>query len=99
MQSVAPIGKRKFEQRLDCRREGDHHQRGDEGPPLPVLPVHPEIPVSRSQGNMKMKGADEQEQGEHKDEVIIGSGEPRLFPGVWFRWNFESLGRHWILLT
>jgi hypothetical protein len=48
---------------------------------------------------MKMKGADEQEQGEHKDEVIIGSGEPRLFPGIWFRWNFESLGRHWILLT
>jgi hypothetical protein len=48
---------------------------------------------------MKMKRADKQEHGQHKDEVIIGSGKPRFFTGVWFSWNFESLDRHRILLT
>jgi hypothetical protein len=61
---------------------GEHKILGNHRQFPCTLPVHPEIPVSRSQGNMKMKGADEQEQGEHKDEVIIGSGEPRLFPGM-----------------
>ena len=66
---------------------------------MPVLPVHPEIPISRGQGDMKMKRADEQEQGQHEDEIVIGSGKPRFFPGIRLWWNFESLDRHRILLT
>ena len=48
---------------------------------------------------MKMKRADEQEQGQHQDEIVIGSGKPRFFTGVWFSWNFESVSRHGISLT
>jgi hypothetical protein len=48
---------------------------------------------------MKMKRADEQKQGQHQDEIIIGPGKPRFFPRVRLRWNFEIGARHGSLLT
>ena len=101
MQSVAPIGKRKFDQSSDWTAAGKVIiiNGGDERPPLPVLPVNPEVPISRGQGNMKMKRADEQEQGQHQDEIVIGSGKPRFFASIGLWGTFEFSNSHESLLT
>ena len=48
---------------------------------------------------MKMKRADEQEQGQHQDEIVIGSGKPRFFASIGLWWTFEFSNSHVSLLT